>query len=62
MLISGVYFEFCFHQKKQNYKLGDYKKNIAKVSCVPEKSQKKTKQKKTKNINVGYPPTVPIEY
>ncbi len=26
MLISGVYFDIFFHQKKRNYKLGDYKK------------------------------------
>ncbi len=26
MLTNGVHFDFFFHQKKRNYKLGDYKK------------------------------------
>ncbi len=49
MLISGVHFEFFFHQKKRNYKLSDYKKFY-------RRSQLRFGEI-TKKRNVGYLPT-----
>ncbi len=46
MLISGVHLYFFFHQKKRNYKLGDYKKEISQKSVAFQRNRKKKRKKK----------------
>ncbi len=67
MLITGVHFDFFFHQKKRNYQLGDYK-NIYRQSQLlsgeiakNKQTNKKTKNKKhTKCWVPTYPPPTPL--